>query len=265
MNKDLLFLPEHIEFEPDSIVECKTSDESLDELQALNTALCFLCSINADAKEVETFLTEHPDALLLEGVGNLPDESAHFIVSEQMNRCECFNVSCNQNRMQVLTILGRGFEYYQSKSFRLRRPARLSWAFQAAKLMKVERDIRQLRVEEMATRHRLLESAVEVRSFQDELEQVHKFDSKSSALQMFACTRKNDLFERKSVLEYRIGVASLSLSSVEREHKVLLSEIRHGRRMQFATLKKAFDGCKRHVCVVSKPTLHNNLSVSKRA
>lgn len=259
MNKTLVSLPELIEFEVDRTMECKTSDESLDELQALNTALCFLCSINADAKEVETFLTEHPDALLLEGVGNLPEESAHFIVSEQMNRCECFNISCNQNRDQVLTVLNRGFEYYQSKSFR-KHPNRKAWAVYRKELLTVERDIRELRLEEVSTRHRLLESAVEVRSFQDELEQVHKYDSKS-ALSMLACTRKNDFFERKSVLEYQIGVASLKLSSVEREHKVLLREIRHGRRMQFGMLKTAFDGSKRHVCAVSKPTQHNKRSV----
>jgi hypothetical protein len=255
MNKTLISLPELIEFEADITMECKTSDESLDELQALNTALCFLCSINADAKEVETFLTEHPDALLLEGVGNLPEESAHFIVSEQMNRCECFNISCNQNRIQVLSVLNQGFEYYQSKSFR-QRPNRKVWTVYAQKLLTVERDIRELRLEEVSTRHRLLETAVEVRSFRDELEQVHKYDSSSkSALSILACTRKSsDLFERKSVLEYQIGVATLKLSSVEREHKVLLREIRHGRRMQFAMLKTAFDGSKRHVCAVSKRT-----------
>jgi hypothetical protein len=257
MNKTLASLPELIEFEADSTIECKTSEESLDELQALNTALCFLCSINADAKEVETFLTEHPDALLLEGVGNLPEESAHFIVSEQMNRCECFNISCNQNRIQVLSVLNQGFEYYQSQSFRKKRPTtRKTWAVYAEKLLTVERDIREQRLEEVSTRHRLLENAVAVRSFQDELEQVRKYDSSSkSALSMLACTRKNsDLFERKSVLEYQIGVASLKLSSVEREHKVLLREIRHGRRMQFAMLKITFDGSKRHVCAVSKRT-----------
>jgi hypothetical protein len=260
MNKALVSLPELIEFEADSTMECKTSDESLDELQALNTALCFLCSINADAKEVETFLTEHPDALLLEGVGNLPEESARYIVSEQTNRCECFNISCNQNRMQVLSVLDRGFEYYQSLSFR-QRPNRKAWAVYAQKLLTVERDIRELRLEEVSTRHRLLERAVEVQSFQDELEQVQTYDSKS-ALAMLACTsRKSDVFERKSVLEYQIGVALLNLSSVEREHKVLLREIRHGRRMQFAMLKTAFDGCKRNVCAVSKPTPHNKLPV----
>jgi hypothetical protein len=255
MKKTLVSLPELIEFETDSTMECKTSDESLDELQALNTALCFLSSINADAKEVETFLTEHPDALLLEGVGNLPEESAHFIVSEQMNRCECFNISCNQNRIQVLSVMNKGFEYYQSKSFCNKSPNQKAWAVYAEKLLTVERDIRELRFEEVSTRHRLLETAVEVRSFQDELEQVHKYDSSKSALSMLACTRKSsDLFERKSVLEYQIGVASLKLSSVEREHKVLLREIRHGRRMQFAMLKTAFDGSKRHVCAVSKRT-----------
>jgi hypothetical protein len=62
-------------------------------------------------------------------------------------------------------------------------------------------------------------------------------------------------------LEYQIGVASLKLSSVEREHKVLLREIRHGRRMQFTMLKTAFDGSKRHVCAVSKATQHNTRSV----
>jgi hypothetical protein len=94
-------------------------------------------------------LTEHPDALLLEGVGNLPEESAHFIVSEQMNRCECFNISCNQNRIQVLSVLNLGFEHYQSKSFRNQRPNRKVWAVCAEKLLTVETS--ELRLEEVST------------------------------------------------------------------------------------------------------------------
>jgi hypothetical protein len=254
-----LALPELIEFEATSIMECKTENESLDELQALNTALCFLCSINADSTQVERFLTAHPDALLLEGTGNLPEESARFIVSEQMNRCECFNGYCNQNRLEVLRVLDWGFEHYQSKSFEQACDSK-AWEQYACQLLTVERDIRQLRTEESSTRHRLLETAVQVRSYQDELEQVNKYDSKS-AMSLLACTRKSDLFARQSVLEYQIGVASVNMSSVEREHKVILREIRHGRQLQFGSLKKVFDGCQRHVCVVSKPTQHNRVSV----
>lgn len=256
VDHDLISLPELIQFEPAGLVECKSAEESLDELQSLNTALCFLCSINAVSTEIETFLTAHPEALLLEGTGNLPEESASFIVTEQINRCECFNEACNQNRLKVLTVLNRGFEFYQSKNLRERASDTEDWLFYAEQLVTVERDIRTLRLEEMATRQRLLESAVEVRAIQDELDQIYKYEHKS-ALSMLACrtrNKSNDMFARRSVLEYQVNVASQNLQSVEREHKVLLKEIRHGRRMQFAMLKNAFEGCQRHVCAVTKPT-----------
>lgn len=222
----------------------QTAEESLDELQTLNTGLCFLCSINADATEVASFLRAHPQALLLEGAAHLQEESARAIVHEQMRRCECFSPACHQNRLKVLQHLDRGFLYYQSRQ---RTRQQNAWGMYADKLIGLEHDIRKLRMEELLMRNRLVETAVEVRGFRDELDQYAKYQT--SGLALLACTRNHELVQRKSVLEYQVGVASLNLSSVEREHKTLLKEIRERRKTQFVLLKTAFDGVRRHVCV----------------
>lgn len=62
---------------------------------------------------------------------------------------------------------------------------------------------------------------MEVRTFRDELVQSRKYDPaiKTSLASRLAYMRKSEEFARRSVLEYQVGVASLNLSSVEREHK----------------------------------------------
>ena len=60
-------------------------EESLDFAQALNTALCFLCWINADVSVAEEFLTRWPEALLLEGSNN--QDCASCIVKQRMRQC----------------------------------------------------------------------------------------------------------------------------------------------------------------------------------
>jgi hypothetical protein len=87
----------------------------VDALQALNTALCFLVSINADATCVEEFLLSHPGALLLEGTGHVPEESASHIVASQMGACQCFSPLCQSNRRAVQKLLDRGFEHYSTR------------------------------------------------------------------------------------------------------------------------------------------------------
>ena len=82
-NSEVVSVPDLVEFEREEFPS-KSAEDYLDRLQSLNTALCFLCSVNADALEVERFLIARPDALLLEGAGNLPEESA---VSSLVNSC----------------------------------------------------------------------------------------------------------------------------------------------------------------------------------
>lgn len=85
--------------------------ERLDEMQALHTALCFLCSINADVTDVQTFLHAYPEALLLDGTTNRRgsgssgwwwwDESAHDLLIRQS--CSCSdNSPCRRNRQAIV-------------------------------------------------------------------------------------------------------------------------------------------------------------------
>jgi hypothetical protein len=232
-------------------VESKAIEDSLNEVQALHTALCFLCSVNAGVAEVETFLTNHPEALLLDGTGYLEDESARIIVEEQMSRCECYDAACNQNRRYVISVLDKGFEHYQDRHFRQESTScQQSWGIYAGKLLKLEHNIRNRRVQELTMRHRVLQAAIEVHSFQDQLEQI--LSKSTTGLALFKCHWNQDTFARRSVLEYQHGVALVNLSTIEREHKGLLRKIREGRRTQFVLLKRVFDGVQRRVCLSTR-------------
>jgi len=232
------------------------ADEYVDELQALNTALCFLCSINADSSEVERFLKRHPEALLLEGACLLPEDSAHYILEQHMRRCTCQG-RCHQNRKLVFELVQRGFEWYQSKREHRAEAqgAKSSWSKHFQKLVASEHEIRKHRRQELLLRNKLIEAGMEFKSYKEELDRARSRQeddsSKHSALALLACTRhksssSNDLQSQVSVLEYQVGVASVNLRSVERERSILLDRIRDGRRSQFAVLKKAFASCRRH-------------------
>lgn len=217
---------------------------SADELQALNTALCFLASINADANEIDSFLRAHPQALLLEGAGPIPDECARFIIEHHLQRCHCFAPTCSENRLRVLKCLEQGFEHYDWE--RWCHPAGQSVpAVYLEALSKIERDIRIWRAEEMILRHRLLETAREVRESRRELDQ-----SKKRSILLSCATKAHEI---RSALEQRLQATALNFSSVEREHGELLRNIRASRQVQFSILKQVFAGCRRHVCTVQEP------------
>lgn len=238
----------------------ESADHLVDELQALNTALCFLCSINADSNEVQTFLKIHPEALLLEGACLLPEDSAHYILEQRSARCQCQG-PCHTNRTRVLNLLNIGFTKFQARR-ELRSPsADQSWSMYFVELVKAEHDIRVLRRNELQMRNTLVETAVEVRCYREEMEHLRVISGHSqfsiannrpSALAMLGCSRSyrqeldRGTESRMAVLEYQIGVASVNLRSVEREHATLLQNIRGGRRKQFSVLQQAFEGCHRH-------------------
>jgi hypothetical protein len=245
-----------------SKVSEELADHYVDELQALNTALCFLCSINADADQVEMFLKHHPEALLLEGTCMLPEDSAVFILRQQMRRCQCKGM-CNLNRVRLLGLLNSGFEKYQSLRTGRDADSSKSWNCYFARLVQMEHEIRRLRRDELSMRNTLLETAFELRSYRDELKEAYRqaeaeMASKSTALGMLACARPRvsgpNYTSHRNVLEYQVGVASINLKSVEREHTAMLHRIREGRRAQFGILKRAFQGCKRHeICSLKTP------------
>lgn len=209
-----------VDWDNASIEEALTDNNAVDRLQALNTILCFLSSINADAKVVDKFLQNHPDALLLEGAGNLPQESAVCILEEHSKRCVCSSKRCNANRTAILKmVVVKGFEYYQPK-------CQYEHCFLDPHLIELEADIRRWRVQELELRHQILEQA------------VHVQEIRRSTLSLLACTRSHAA----------VGHASCQLVQTETHHKELLQKIRCSRRLQFGLLKRIFDGCPRHVC-----------------
>ena len=243
-----------------SSIFSNTMEDSLDEVQAMNTALCFLCRINADFEEVERFLLRYPEALLFEG--SQPGESACKVVEEQMRHCKCFIPVCNENRRRVLAILRRGFEYYrgmvsidpfQDELFNGCEPSVSAWQFYSEQLQALERDMREIKTEEMSVRNRIVETSVEVRASQLELEGVSRKENMNrSTLSLLSCRRSSDIFAQRSVLEYKLGIATLNVSSLEKEQALMDQERLAARRMQLALLKNAFGGCRRHMCEASK-------------
>jgi hypothetical protein len=228
-------------------------DHRVDALQALNTALCYLCSINADASEVERFLLAHPEALLLEGLCLLPEDSARYILQQHVQRCHCQG-HCRLNRVRVLDLLDRGFAVYQSRREACRTPPE-HWSAPFRELVQVEREIRRWRIQELTMRNVWLETSVEVRSYQEEWDRYERArdemgPQRSSALAKLVCSRHHSLKEdsdnHRAVLEYQVHVAMTNVRSVEREHAQVLQNIREGRRRQFNILKRAFEGCLRH-------------------
>lgn len=256
-NFDPQMLDENIQVDSEEF-----ADLFVDELQALNTALCFLCSINADAKEVQAFLRHHPESLLLEGACLLPEDSAVYILRQHMRRCKCKGL-CNLNRVRVLGLLNSGFSTFQGKRSNRAEQDAKAWDLYFGKLVDVEHEVRRLRREELMMRNTLAETAFEVRTYREELFELYRNleskESRSSALMKLACTRPRTSGNfhdggRRNVLEYQVSVASINLKSVEREHAAVLQRIREGRRAQFSILKRAFQGCKRHeICNINTP------------
>jgi len=203
-----------------------STQSSEDTLQSLHTALCFLTSVNADVKEVVSFLTAHPASLLLEGIGFLNEESAQYIVSSRMKDCYCSRETCRGNRVRVLDTLRKGFEYFDLLHGREESTTMSLESIE--ELTQLERQVRAWRNEEELIRHRLC----------DIRRQLSYCKSQSS--------RKHVTIQRKS--SCKAVVLSSEFVSVEREYCDLLQHIKRARRAQFATLKREFSRCKRHVC-----------------
>lgn len=247
-------------------MDCNTSlEDAMDEVQAMSTALCFLCHINADYTEVERFLLRYPEALLFEEAHN-ETENPRFILERQMQNCQCFIPACNDNRRKILKVLKRGFEYYrgmarndffdQDITFRLDRKSTKSashWHFYAEKLRMLERDIREIKLQDLAIRNRIVETSEDVKNFKYELEGVSRQEGKSkSPISLLMCHRSSEIFARRSMLEYQLGIATLNMSTLEKEQELIGQERIAARRMQLALLKTAFGGCRRHMCEATR-------------
>ena len=233
-------VPQSISFErqpsldfTDDTTEQNTTSSSLsssDELQALNTALCFLASINADYTVVDAFLRAHPQALILEGVGPIPEESACFLLEYHRERCACTtNPDCRDNRTKLLGILHdvAAFEHYEWE--RWCNPGESLPTVCLEPLTQYEANIRNWRHEELLLRNKLLEAAALVR-------------------QSKRRKRGLRLWCKLTQTNKQKATAALHFSTVQGEHDQVVEQIRQARHDQFRILQQAFRGCRRHVC-----------------
>ena len=189
--------------------------ERLDEIQALNTALCYLCSINADVAEVEAFLHVYPESLLLEGTNPTLEESARFaLLTQTCCCCGCrdSSSSCQRNRKAILDhCLSQDFvsfhrqkrQHYQERWEQQQQhplfwnhgttvtvpqqQQEQQWNKYRQKLILVEQNVRHWRREEWNVRQRLLELAMErcyeYQAKQQEQEQQEHCEQKTNKLQ----------------------------------------------------------------------------------
>jgi hypothetical protein len=235
-------------------------EESFDEVQAMKSALSFLCRMNADYKEVERFLTMHPEALLFEGTQM--EDSVEGLVEEQTQHCKCFIQACNENRRKILALLKRGFEYYRGirifntpdgDAFLGSVSRGVNWQFYSEQLRALERDLREIRRKDLVVRNRIVEARAQVKACRFQLEGVSRQEIVNrSPLSMLTCQRKTHIFERRSVLENKLGIVTLNIAYLEKEQELLSQEKTAATRLQTALLKNAFTGCQRHVCEASR-------------
>jgi histidyl-tRNA synthetase len=249
-------------FMVDSIASTESGnlEESFDEVQAVKSALSFLCRINADYKQVEKFLTKYPEALLFEGIQM--DDSVQCIVEEQMRHCECFVQACNENRRKILALLKRGFEYYRGvmfvqssddDSFLRTMSGGSNWQFYSSQLRALERDLREIRRNHLAVRSSIVESRSEVKAMRLQLEGASRKENTSrSALSLLKCQRNTHIFEKRSVLENKLRTATLSIASLEKEEELLTQEKFAAKQLHTALLRNAFASCQRHVCEATR-------------
>lgn len=240
-----------------SSVGSTTLAESLDEVQAKRTALLFLCKINADSKEVERFLMRYPEAILFEGAEDV-EEGAQSLVEAQMRRCKCFVSVCNANRKRVLLLLRRGFEYYRGVVFTQsleedwffrKVSGGPNWEFYAEQLKVLEKDLREINERDTKTKNRIGKMRVEVKECRQQLESASRQENIGRMpLALLKCQRTTDTFEKRSRLENKLGAATMSILSLEKEYELLAQERIAAKHLQHALLKTAFGGCERHVC-----------------
>lgn len=222
-------------------------NQSVEELSALNTALCFLVSINADAKEVHAFLMLYPHALLFDGTSSvMVEESARFIVEQQLQRCCCFAPTCQRNRLDILDLLRRGFDFYDWQRWCQPVGATVPSSFTPAfamkaeykqELVRLERTIQSYRRAELNVRYQLLETASEIRQLRHRL---------ASERRLILCVFTHE----KQLMEQKLCIAVLNIKCLERDHGELLHLIRTARENQFALLQQIFARCRRHFCSV---------------
>jgi hypothetical protein len=235
-------------------------EESLDNVNVRKAQLSFMCRMNADYKEIEHFLATNPEALLFGQEESILEEA----IIMEMRQCKCFGKSCNENRKNILRVLRRGFEFYRGISLVnsccdnefFHSVAQNEWEVYCNQLIELERDLRILKSHEIEVENRLTQASQDVSYLRNQLEKVSKrgrhMSQHQSSLLMLKCRKvKPHIFEERTCLENKLATATLHISSIEKEQKLLRLQETTALRLQHALLKKSFSGCRRHVCEAS--------------
>lgn len=201
-------------------------------------------------------MKQYPEALLFEGAD--ADGGARSLIEEQMSRCQCFGPVCNLNRHSVLVKLGKGFEYYRDLSlketvhetfFHNKLSDAENWDYYSNQVKKLERDLRELNETMAVVRKRIMNARVEIKRYRSDLERSSRRETQSrSSLAILACQRYSDTFERRSLLEDKLGSVTLEILSLEKELVLMVKERNAAKQLQMALLKTMFGGIRRHVC-----------------
>ncbi|KAG7361396.1 hypothetical protein IV203_036496 [Nitzschia inconspicua] len=241
--------------------EDMNADAYLDDILARKSGLAFLCKVNADYKEIERYLSIFPEALLFGAEGNSFEE----ILTKQMKACTCFGKTCNRNRRLILRALGRGFEFYRGirlvnlvdDNFFSSMDKKMSDAYNI-QLRDLERDLRILKLQETLLDSQIALATEEVANLRSLIEQGSRSRQSQMHLHLLKlqCRKaKTHAFEERATVENRFAAATLAISSLEEDRKLLQTEKATTLRLQQAFLKKIFSGARRHICNASKHDL----------
>ena len=226
------------------------SSELLDRALALHTALCYLCRIQADVAHIQDFLSQHPEAVLLEGTESDAKESAMSILVQQEQACQCLpHTPCCLNRVAIQQMLKQGVPFVPSGTIRMYEMD--DWYEYEGELVAYEKEIRSLRQQEFTIQQYALEASIQINKYQEELKMADQYCVHKVKFSLFSCGKPNDeLFARRSVLEYQISSAQVELQSLERLNESVLVKIANIRQLQYGLMNHALPCAVRHACDV---------------
>jgi hypothetical protein len=106
-----------------------------------------------------------------------------------------------------------------------------------------------LRQQEFNIRQFALDASVQVHKYQDELLLAEQYYSLKPKFSLFSCGMPhNQVFARRSVLEYQVNSAQVELTSLERLHQSVVTKIKTARRLQYGILERSLPCTIQHFC-----------------
>ena len=208
--------------------------------------------MNADYREIESFLMAFPEALLFDSEENDLEQ----VVAQQMRECHCFGMSCNLNRQCILRALRRGFEFYRGIRLKFGEDEQeRNLNAYTPSLRDIEHEKRILRNHQTDLEVSVAHAMNGVSHLRDQIEQVSKKGSHNeerSVLRKLKCRKvQPHEFEERAELEKRLAATTVTISTLEKEQYLLQTEMATASRLEHALLKQCFSDCKRHMCNAS--------------